>query len=144
MEQQPEERACHLSCGFPLSPGASAHSQEPSTRGFWAELPELELESQAEVWVAAQGTQRHLWCGKWGGTFLRWGSGTFLLGSGLLLLGMGKKGCMPGEQGSPMLAWDQSCAMESLCGGNLTSDTLSGVNYCVNSCLQQFQVTYVA
>lgn len=64
MEQQSEERACHLPCSFPRFPRASAPSQEPSTHGFLAELPELELEPQAEVWVAAQGTQRHLWCGK--------------------------------------------------------------------------------
>lgn len=49
MEQQSEERACHLSCSFPRSPGASALSQEPGARGFWAELSELELEPQAEV-----------------------------------------------------------------------------------------------
>jgi len=38
MEQQLEERACHLSCSFPRSPRASAPGQEPGTCGFWAEL----------------------------------------------------------------------------------------------------------
>lgn len=133
MEQQSEERACHLSCGFPRSPGASAPSQEPGACGFWAELPELGRESQAEVWVAAQGTQRHLWCEKWGQSFLRWGSGTLVLGSGLLLLGMEKKGCIPKEWGSPVLLWDQSCAMNSLHGGDLTSVPLPGVNCCGNN-----------
>lgn len=54
---------------------------------------------------------------KCSGSFLRWGSRTFLMGSVLLWWGTVGKGCIPREQGSPVLTWDQSCVVDSLRGG---------------------------
>lgn len=39
------------------------------------------------------------------------------MGSVLLWWGTVGKGCIPREQGSPVLTWDQSCVVDSLRGG---------------------------
>lgn len=47
--------------------------------------------------------------------------------------GWGKRAASPGN-GIPVLVWDQSCAVDSLHGGNPAPVTLPGVNYYGNNC----------